>query len=275
MKGKTAFAAALCAALFPFSVPAGLPGAAAPAAAVPEAAEAAVGEWLDADSADDAAPPSSGEELLAECLARMPVDRVELAGWLNMRKRYGVSLKTFRFAVSADFRTPEAATFYRVDDKESGVAVLRARTVRGPDGALRVERTDFGPEIRNPAEPILGTDMTWLDVGLDFVHWRNPRLAGSERLKGRTCDILEVEPPAPVPGCAKARLWIDRSQKVVMQASQVNEAGRETRKLWVTAVQKVQERWIFKDMEVEALGTGHRTRVHFDEASFPDAPAEK
>ncbi len=46
--------------------------------------------------------------------------------------------------------------------------------------------------------------------------------------------------------------------------------GRVIRKLWVRAVQKVDERWIFKDLEVETTGTAHRTRLHFDKVSFPD-----
>ncbi|MBQ3809244.1 MAG: outer membrane lipoprotein-sorting protein, partial [Kiritimatiellae bacterium] len=164
----------------------------------------------------------------------------------------------------------DTPTAYRRAD-EKGATLLAARTSRDPARGLVVERTDGGAPPASPAEPILGTDVTWLDVGIDFVNWRNPALAGEDRLKGRVCDLLDVEPAAPTPGCAKARLWVDRAQKVVMQAAQVDENGREVRKLWVRAVQKVDDHWIFKDLEVETAGTGHRTRLHFDNVSFPDS----
>lgn len=57
-----------------------------------------------------------------------------------------------------------------------------------------------------------------------------------------------------------------------MQAVQLDAAGRERRRLWVRAVQKIGGRWVFKDLEVETKGTGHRTRLHFDDVSFPDSP---
>ena len=56
-----------------------------------------------------------------------------------------------------------------------------------------------------------------------------------------------------------------------MQAVQLDALGRERRRLWIRGMQKVQGRWVFKDLEVETPGTGHRTRLHFDGVSFPDA----
>ena len=240
---------------------------AAPPATEPAPAAAA----LLGDGSDEAEAPTDGPALLAACAARMPRERVFLAGTLNMRKRYGVSIRECAFEVAADYRTPDTPTTYRLADPKSGATLLAAKTVRDPARGLVVERTDGGAAPASTAEPILGTDLTWLDVGIDFVNWRNPALAGEDRLKGRVCDLLDVEPPAPLPRCAKARLWIDRAQKVVMQAAQLDEEGREVRKLWVRAVQKVDDHWIFKDLEVETTGSGHRTRLHFDHVSFPDS----
>lgn len=243
------------------------PAPAAPPGTEPAPAAAA----LLGDGSEEAEAPTDGAALLAECAARMPRERVFLSGTLNMRKRYGVSILECGFEVAADYRTPDTPTAYRLSDGKSGATLLAARTSRDPSKGLVVERTDGGAPPASPAETILGTDVTWLDVGIDFVNWRNPALAGEDRLKGRVCDLLDVEPAAPLPGCAKARLWVDRAQKVVMQAAQLDETGRETRKLWVRAVQKVDDHWIFKDLEVETAGTGHRTRLHFENVSFPDS----
>lgn len=237
----------------------------APAAAEPPVA---VSLFADGDSSDEA--PVSGSALLADCVARMPLEKVLLGGFLNMRKRYGVSLKEYRFAVDADFSNAEAPCVYRLYDGTNQVAGVVSR--RGPDGARTFTQENSPFTAIDASEPILGTDVTWLDVGLDFIWWKNPVLVGrTEKIKGRLCDLLDVEPPVPLNGCAKARLWIDRSQKVVLQAAQFSAEGKEVRRVWIRAVQKVDNHWIFKDLEVETTGTGHRTRVHFDDVSFPSA----
>lgn len=223
---------------------------------------------LDEPSGETAAP-SSGEELLAACAARMPSERVLLAGHLNMRRAYGVTLREFDFSVDARLGDDPPRLRYDLTDA-AGSNLLSVAAVRDPVRGLVLSRPDGGPAPR-PSDAVLGTDLTWFDVGVDFVWWRNPRLAGTDRLKGRTCDLLEVTPPEPTPLCAKARLWIDRAQKVVMQAVQLDAQGRERRKLWIRATQKVEGRWVFKDLEVETIGTGHRTRLHFDDVSFPDS----
>ena len=237
----------------------------APAAPLLDDAPAAL-SLLD-DSGGESAAPSSGEELLAQCAARMPAERVLLAGHLNMRKAYGVTLREFDFAVDA--RLGDDPPHLRYDLKDAaGSNLLSIAAVRDPARGLVLSSPDGGPAPR-PSD-------SGFDVGVDFVWWKNPALAGTDRLKGRTCDLLDVTPPEPTPDCAKARLWIDRAQKVVMQAVQLDANGRARRKLWIRATQKVEDRWVFRDLEVETFGTGHRTRLHFDEVSFPDSkPAEE
>ncbi len=254
--------------LAPLLASAVLAGDAAPAPSADPPAIAAL-SLLDAP-AEGSAAPTSGEELLAQCAARMPAERVLLAGHLNMRKAYGVTLREFDFAVEA--RLGDDPPRFRYDLSDGGTNLLSVAAVRDPERGLVLSRPDGGPAPA-PSDAVLGTDLSWFDVGVDFVWWRDPRLAGTDRLKGRTCDLLDVTPPNPSPACAKARLWIDRDQKVVMQAVQLDAAGRERRKLWIRATQKVEGRWVFKDLEVETAGTGHRTRLHFDDVSFPDSPA--
>lgn len=240
-----------------------------PAPAAPLRDEDPAAASLLDEPAGETAAPSSGEELLAQCVARMPAERVLLAGHLNMRKAYGVTLREFDFAVDARLGDDPPRLRYDLKDA-SGSNLLSVAAVRDPERGLVLSRPDGGPAPR-PSDSVLGTDLSWFDVGVDFVWWRNPTLSGTDRLKGRTCDLLDVTPPEPTPDCAKARLWIDRAQKVVMQAVQLDAKGRERRKLWIRATQKVEGRWVFKDLEVETVGTGHRTRLHFDDVSFPDS----
>ncbi len=217
--------------------------------------------------------PISGEWLLTECASRMPLEPLSMTGTLTMRKVYGVELKKYNFVVSIHWGAAEPRATYEILSTD-GELLETVIATRKPDGPLQLAR--FEGKDKVPAEApalnstVLGTDITWLDITLDFVWWKNPILSGSGKVKGRFCDILEVEPASPLPQCAKARLWVDREQKMVMQAAQVDEKGREVRKMWVRAVQKIEKRWVLKDIEVETLGTGHRTRLHIDDVQSAD-----
>ncbi|MGI5869100.1 MAG: outer membrane lipoprotein-sorting protein [Kiritimatiellia bacterium] len=223
------------------------------------------------DMAADPSPeaPAEGRALLDACIARMPTEPLYMKGTLTMRKAYGVELKKYGYAVTLQWGAMPPAAKYDVFNLPGGGLVEAIEVVRDPSAGLGVRRFTGIERIQAEApvlnERVLGTDITWLDITLDYLWWKNPTLGGSEKVKGRLCDILEVEPPAPLPGCAKARLWIDRDQQVLMRAAQVNENGRETRRMWVRAIQKVDGRWVLKDLEVETLGSGHRTRLHVDE----------
>lgn len=244
----------------------------------PPARTPAAAESLFDKSADPKVEaPTSGRALLDACAARMPTEPLYMNGTLTMRKAYGVELKKYGFSVTIQWGATPPAAHYDVYNLGGGL-VEAIQVVRTAATGLVIQRFT-GPERAKAEAPalnerVLGTDITWLDVTLDYLWWSNPVLAGTDKVKGRLCDILEVEPPTPLPGCAKARLWIDREQQVLMQASQIDEKDREVRKMWVRAVQKVEGRWVLKDLEVETLGSGHRTRLHVDEVKAAYVPAE-
>lgn len=223
------------------------------------------------------AEPISGAWLLAECASRMPLEPLSMTGTLTMRKVYGVELRKYNYVVAIHWGAAEPRATYEIltTNNERLETVV---AVRKPEGALELSR--FEGKDRRPTEApainatVRGTDITWLDITLDFVWWQNPILSGTGKVKGRLCDILEVEPAAPMENCAKVRLWIDREQKLVMQAAQVDEKGREVRKMWVRAVQKIDTRWVLKDIEVETLGSGHRTRLHVEDVQSGEAATD-
>lgn len=239
-----------------------------PAQATPMIRPAAAGFFADTQTGGDT-EALDGEQLLAECISRMPMEPFKMVGSMTMRKRYGVELKKYRFSVYMNWGAAQPIARYDVlttkDELEETI-----HAVRHTDGSLLLSRFVGAGQSPAPTPPlnarVMGTDLTWLDVSLDFIWWRNPRVIGQEKVKDRLCDILEVEPPRPIPGCAKARMWIDRGQRVVMQAAQVDEKGDEVRKMWVRAVQKINGRWVLRDIEVETAGSGHRTRLHIDDA---------
>lgn len=209
----------------------------------------------------------SMESILATCRERLPQEPLQMAGTLTMRKAYGVELKKLAYQVALDWGAVPSHAEYTICDLQQNL--LEALVVeRQPGQPLTWHRRADSPQATEPMPPLnatlFGTDITWLDITLDFLWWQQPHYYNMEKVKGRLCWILEVKPPTPLPGCHAVRLWIDCEQHMILQAIQYDEKNRETRKMWVRAIQKVSGRWVLKDIEVETLGTGHRTRLHVD-----------
>ena len=216
-------------------------------------------------SSGEAPAPTSAPALLAECRARLPSDPVRLAGWVRNRRPRGIVDREFSFEALLRWGAPVPTVRYDFSEPSGGPALARA-TFRHDSAATEFVLQE-GPTLEPAAAPawnegILGTDVTWLDLSMDFLRWPRAELAGEDTVKGRLCDIVEVYPPQPIPGCLKVRLWIDRDIRMFLQAQQVDENRAVARQMWVRSVKKMQGRWMVQDIEVEARGSGHRTRLH-------------
>jgi hypothetical protein len=223
---------------------------------------------------EDAGPaPTSGEALMAESLDRLPMDPVTMQGRLTMRRPRGFASKEFDFEVDLNWGGEPPMARYVVSDLKG--EVLEQVIARG--GATSELVRLVGPQGEPAPAPewndrIQGSDVTWLDVSLGFLWWKSPTLAGEATVKGRLCDIVELEPPMPVPNCAKVRIWLDRELKLLLKAEEVDPQGHTTRLMWVRAVKKIGNRWMVRDIEVETRGSGHRTRLHIADVAQSGTP---
>ncbi len=235
-----------------------------------------VAAWTgEAPAVDEATTKAANAaaELMAEALDRLPTVPISMKGRLIMRRPRGFVSKEFDFHVIANWAVDPPLIQYAVYDLKGNL--LEQVAARG--GARPQLMRVMGPQLDPAPAPewndrIQGSDVTWLDVSLGFLWWKNPRIVGAEKVKGRQCDIVELEPPLPIPGCDRARIYLDRELKVLMRAEELNAAGQTTRRMWVRSVKRMKndsgdERWMVRDLEVETHGSGHRTRLHVKEVS--------
>lgn len=118
-----------------------------------------------------------------------------------------------------------------------------------------------GGEEQKPAAPsenILGTDVTWSDLTLDYLWWDDFAFGGegvSESVQGLTCVTIDLKK-----GERTVRVWVDRKYGALMQAEELKD-GKTVRRLWGKHIKKFGDRWMADAMEVETLGSGHRTKI--------------
>ena len=169
------------------------------------------------------------QELVASCRSMFPAT-AELEGRIVLRNRKGI---------------PQAEYGY-VLRRHDGSTDL---TLRDADGA----EVPFEKEGR-----ILKTDVTWSDLTLDYLWWDDFAFDAAregETVHGQVCAVLLMRR-----GDRTVRVWVDRKTGALMQAEEL-VGDKPVRRLWGTRIKKFGDRWMANVLEVETMGSGHRTKI--------------
>jgi hypothetical protein len=171
-------------------------------------------------------------EVIASCRTMIPSD-VELMGRIVLRNRRGISQAEYDYDLT------------RKDGKT--------------DLKLKKDGNDVDFE---KSGQILGTDVTWSDLTLDYLWWDDfsfdPNREG-ESVHGQVCTVIVMKK-----GDRTVRVWVDRKTGAMMQAEEEKD-GKAVRRLWGTRIKKFGDRWMANVMEVETIGSGHRTKITVEE----------
>lgn len=172
-------------------------------------------------------------ELVMSCREMVPSD-VELGGRIVLRNRKGIVKAEHSYVLSRS----NSVTRLSVDGK----------ALKEPAGRRE--------------DPILGTDVTWSDLTLDYLWWDDFSFDAEregETVHGQVCAVVVMKK-----GARRVRVWVDRKTGALMQAEEF-DGDRPLRRLWGTRIRKFGTRWMANVMEVETVGSGHRTKITVEE----------
>ena len=178
---------------------------------------------------------ATARELVMNCRTMIPAN-VELSGRIILRNRKGI---------------PQA---------EHGYVLNRSNSVT----RLTVDGKPIEPPSSLVPHPssLLGTDVTWSDIALDYLWWDDFSFDAEregETVHGQVCAVVLLKK-----GDRTVRVWVDRKTGALMQAEELKD-GKAVRRLWGTRIKKFGERWMANVLEVETIGSGHRTKITVEE----------
>ena len=179
-------------------------------------------------------------ELVMSCRSMIPAD-AELRGRIVLRNRKGIPQAEHDYVLTRS----NSVTRLMVDGK----------TVDSP--ALQ----PCNPATSQPCN-LCGTDVTWSDIALDYLWWDDFSFDAereSESVHGQVCAVVVMKK-----GARMVRVWVDRKTGALVQAEEVVD-GKPVRRLWGTRIRKFGERWMANVLEVETVGSGHRTKITVEE----------
>ena len=177
-------------------------------------------------------------EVVANCRSMIPAD-VELKGRIVLRSRKGI--------VQAEY----------------GYDLVRKAGATD----LKLTKDDKDVEFEKSGQ-ILGTDVTWSDLTLDYLWWDDVSFDAEregESVHGQVCAVIVMKK-----GERQVRVWVDRKTGALMQAEEMRD-GKSVRRLWGTRLKKFGERWMANVMEVETVGSGHRTKITVEELKVEES----
>ena len=180
-------------------------------------------------------------ELVMSCRSMIPAD-VELRGRIVLRNRKGIPQAEHDYILSRS----NSVTRLAVDGKE----ISEPSTSQTPQTSQTSQTS------------LLGTDVTWSDITLDYLWWNDFSFDAereSESVHGQVCAVVVMKK-----GARMVRVWVDRKTGALMQAEEVAD-GKTVRRLWGTRIRKFGERWMANVLEVETVGSGHRTKITVEE----------
>jgi len=176
-------------------------------------------------------------ELVMSCRALVPAD-VELCGRIVLRNRKGI---------------PQAEHAY----------VLTRKTGQT---SLQIDGKPYAPpassQAPQPSQTLLGTDVTWSDLTLDYLWWDDVSFDAAregETVHGQVCAVVVLKKDGRT-----VRIWVDRKTGALLQAEEL-EGDHTVRRLWGTRIKKFGDRWMANVLEVETVGSGHRTKITVEE----------
>jgi hypothetical protein len=183
-------------------------------------------------------------DILANCRAMLPAEPTTMTGGITLRNRKGIPKGKYDYTLKADRTKKPARLAFEFREHDSGKVLERQEILRP------------GPV---PQGRVLKTDVTWTDLSLDFLWWPKAEFETEregESVHGQKCDVILVSDNDG----KQVRMWCDKKTGCLMQAEELKE-GKAYRRLWGTRIKKFGDRWFPNVLEVETLGSGHRTKI--------------
>lgn len=204
-----------------------------------------------------------GDELMAQVRAALPTIPLQLSGELQSRDRRGNIVRVTPVEMNLDWGAATPQAQYMVLDRFG--ATQEKLHVKWPDRATPEFSWWSGDPLTEQSladldQSIAGLDLTWADLSWSFLWWDGARRIGSERVRGRYCEIVELPAPADQGYSFEAvRLWIDPGVGLFMRADTVDRRGRTLRRIEVRSLQRIDDLWMIQNLDL--LNQQTRERV--------------
>ncbi len=195
--------------------------------------------------ADGADTPPPAQELLRSVRLAQSSQNWKLTGRIRVgSKKIPFRLTLEKGAIHYEFTDNGDTLTLRLGERSSTLEERKG----GKTGRVTAARYD---------DPVHGTDISYEDLSLRFIYWRDANVIGSDIISAHRCWKVEARPDSARDSqYARVVLWIGREDGALMKAESYNSSGKWVRRFTVTSVMKREGLWLLKQMRIERASTG-------------------
>ena len=170
-------------------------------------------------------------------------------------------------ALQAQLRAGSAKVPFLLEVRDGAVRYL----FENPSEEIRLRLEENGSVLEevktggaNPVavarldDSVRGGLITYEDLALKFLYWKNPKLLGSETVRSRDAWKIEVSAPADSSQYGAVRVWIDKASAALLRIEGYDREGKLAKRFEVVSAQKIDGQWMLKQMRVERIDPATR-----------------
>lgn len=143
-------------------------------------------------------------------------------------------------AIRYVFQNPAQELILRLEDDEP----VLTEHLGGETEPVRRARFD---------DPVRNSGITYEDLALRFLYWKNPLLRDEETLRTRRAWKIEMQAGRDSSQYGVARVWIDQESGAILRMEGYDREGRLRRRFEVISARKIDGQWMLKQMRVETF----------------------
>ena len=183
----------------------------------------------------------TAQEILVSARAQIAQQQTELEGQL----RENDLIVPFRLTQSGPiirytFSNPDEALQLRLGDAGSQLEEITR------EGVDKIAGAEFNQKVR-------GTAITYEDLALKFIYWPKAQVLGDDYINTRRVWKLELLPPGRDSQYSRVFLWCEQESGALMRIQGFDWNGKAVKRFEVVSVQKIEGRYVLKQMRIEAL----------------------
>jgi hypothetical protein len=103
------------------------------------------------------------------------------------------------------------------------------------------------------AEKINETDLSFEDLSMRFLYWKDSKIEGGEKINGQMCHRIRLVNPDKSGNYRIVNVWIHQKFGALMRVVGYNDSGSPLKQFQVTDLMKVGKEYTLKRMRVDSL----------------------
>ncbi|MFC4995048.1 outer membrane lipoprotein-sorting protein [Rubritalea tangerina] len=126
------------------------------------------------------------------------------------------------------------------------------------------------------SENINGTDISYEDLSMRFLYWKDATVVGEEKVNGQLCHKLRLINPSKTSGKYRiVYVWVHKKYGAMMKLVGYNAAGKPLKQFQVTDLMRIGKEYTLRKMRVDTIDAKTNKAVGITYLEFDKAKKAK